>query len=714
MKQVTQRLRDGAIQVLEVPPPSISRGMVLIDVRASLLSAGTERTKVATARKNLVGKALSRPDDVRRVLEKARRDGVSEAVGAVRLRLDAPSELGYSAAGVVTAVGAGVRCFAIGDRVACGGGGYAVHAEVDLVPANLCARIPDGVPFEHAAFATVGAIAMQGVRQADVRLGERVAVIGLGLVGQMTAQILRAAGCTVVGIDVAPEPVEVALRTGAADAAFERQALNGTLPLLAREVDGVIVTAATPSSDPLELAARLCRDRGRVVVVGDVGMVLPRTPYYEKELDIRLSRSYGPGRYDREYEEKGLDYPIGYVRWTEQRNMEALLDLVSMKRVDIQALISRQFRVDEAGSAYEELLAHRGSPFGIVLTYGPSKEEAAKADWQPRGVSHSPAVGFVGSGSFAQRVLMPAFREAGFAFAAVASGGGLSAVAAVERFGFLRADDAERVITSRDVDCVVVATRHGLHAHYVCRALHAGKHVFVEKPPALTVSELDRIHDSLAASSGRLFVGYNRRFAPLAGELRAAVTTSDAPAEILYRVNAGHIDAAHWLNDLDEGGGRLLGEGCHFFDFVCWLTGALPITVTATMGGTRGGQAAAAAQSFTAALAFANGSVASILYGAGGSNAVGKEYIELHCGGTTAILHDFGKLEVSRGRRRTTSRQRPRDKGHRAQAVAVRAALEGTDVPEGPSPLDTTRVTLAALESALSGRAVCFDPTWRS
>ncbi|HWX10154.1 MAG TPA: zinc-binding alcohol dehydrogenase, partial [Gaiellaceae bacterium] len=380
MKQVAQRLKDGKIEVLDVPVPELSDTGVLVDVRASLLSAGTERTKVETARLSLLGKARARPDQVRAVVEKARREGIAETVRAVRAQLNQASGLGYSAAGVAIAVGSRVTDVAPGDRVAIGGGDYAVHADIDHVPGNLCVRIPDALGFDEAAFATVGAIALHGVRQTEATIGERVAVIGLGLVGQLAGQILRAAGCTVVGVDLSAGLVARALESGAADVAYARGDIDAErLPHDAGSCDAVVVTAATGSDDPVRLAAALCRDRGRVVVVGLVGMQLPRAAYYDKELDLRMSRSYGPGRYDVEYEERGLDYPVSYVRWTERRNMAAFLGLVASGKVDVGGLITERVPVDQAPAAYERLLGAEHSPLGIVLNYGPTPLPPAPA-----------------------------------------------------------------------------------------------------------------------------------------------------------------------------------------------------------------------------------------------------------------------------------------------------------------------------------------------
>ena len=492
---MTQRIRDGHIEVVDVPTPELTPDTVLVDVRASLLSTGTERAKVETARKSLIGKARARPDQVRQVVEKARRDGIRDTVETVRLRLGQPAPLGYSSAGVVASVGLRVRDFVPGDRVACGGADHAVHAEVNRVPGNLCVRLPHGVSFEAGAFGTVGAISLHGVRQAEVSIGEEVAVIGLGLVGQLAAQILRAAGCRVLGVDLSEELVRKAVDIGAVDIGRLREAV----PDEAGSCDAVVITAATPSSDPIELAARLCRDRGRIVIVGDVGLQVPRAVFYEKELDLRLSRSYGPGRYDREYEERGLDYPIGYVRWTERRNMEAFLELLAAGRIDVTPLVSERVPLERAAEAYERIVSADRSPLGIVLTSEPSMVEPIR----PRLATAAPlsstdAVGVIGAGSFARRILIPALRDAGFTLGAVASASGLSAGAAAERFDFRRAATAAEVIEDPSLGAVVVATRHSSHADLATRALRAGKAVFVEKPPALTedsLAELVRARD---------------------------------------------------------------------------------------------------------------------------------------------------------------------------------------------------------------------------
>jgi predicted dehydrogenase/threonine dehydrogenase-like Zn-dependent dehydrogenase len=712
LKQVTQRLKDGRIELRDVPSPTLDPETVLVQVRASLLSAGTERSKVETARASMVGKARARPDQVRQVVEKAKRDGVRETVETVRARLDQPTSLGYSAAGIVLAVGSRVLGIAPGDRVACAGEG-AAHAEIACVPGNLCVRMPDGLDWAHGAFSTLGSIALHGVRQADVRLGERVAVIGLGLVGQLCVQLLAAAGCSVIGIDVSADLVERSVSSGAVAHGFQRKDLaNPMLPAASTDCDAVIIAASSPTSDPIELAAALCRDRGRVVVIGAVGMTVPRAPFYEKELDLRLSRSYGPGRYDREYEERGLDYPIGYVRWTERRNMESFLDLVARGTVDVDRLISKRIPIDDCEQAYDELVGSSGSPLGIVLQY---RSAPVVRDGRPAVAVPSAAMvaatnlGVIGAGSFAQRILIPRFKDAGFSLVAVASHSGLSASAAAERFGFRQVVAPTELIADPDVALVAIATRHSTHADFARLALNAGRAVFVEKPPCLTETELHALREAREAASRPLIVGFNRRHAPLALELREHVGGRHAPIELLFRVNAGHLDPDHWLNDVDEGGGRLLGEGCHFIDFACWLVGAMPESVFCGMP-VRRGVALAAAQQFSCTLTFGDGSIATVMYGAEGADRLGKEYVEAHSAGCSAVLDDFRSLTLYDGRRRRVSRSRRQDKGHASQAMQLHELLATSPSTTSEcDPLGSMAVTLAALRSAQTGRSVAMD-----
>jgi predicted dehydrogenase len=706
MKQVTQRLKNGLIEVMDVPAPVLGADGVLVDVRASLLSAGTERSTVEAARASLIGKARARPEQAKQVLDKARRDGIRSTVEAVRTRLDQPSALGYSSAGVVIGVGERVPDLRLGDRVACAGGGNAVHAELNYVPGNLCVPIPDSVGFDAAAFGTVGSIALQGVRQAAPQIGERVAVIGLGLVGQLTCRILRAGACEVVGIDVVHELVQRARDSAAAaSVAYTREQLDlDDLPRDAADCDAIIITAATSSDDPVRLAGALARDRARVVIVGDVGVSAPRSSYYGKELELRFSRSYGPGRYDREYEERGLDYPIGYVRWTERRNLAAFVSLLGSGQVAVDDLITARTPVEEAASAYDQLMGGERSPLGLVLTYAetpttekPSSPSAAAITRPPRRHGLTPSAGVIGAGSFSQRLLIPSLRDAGFGLSAVASANGLTANSAVERFGFQRATSPDELLASDDLDVVCVASRHGSHAGYSVQALERGLHVFCEKPPALSDEELERLRE---AARGRVLqVGFNRRHAPLAISMREHVVRGGNPVELVYRVNAGRLPDDHWLNDPVDGGGRMLGEGCHFIDFACWFVGTLPTGIAAAVPDSPA--PVALGQRFSIVLTFPGGSMASIFYGSESEAGVGKELVEAHSGRRSGLLDDYLRLELRGAGRPRTIRNRSQDKGHRSQFVAFRRRLDG-DPGTRPDPLDTMAVTLRALVTARS------------
>ena len=701
MKQVTQRLRNGKIELIDVPWPDLEPNGVIVDVRASVLSVGTEKAKVATGRSNLVQKARKRPDDVRKVLDKARSEGIARTVRAVRSKLDEPSPLGYSSAGVVLAVGDRVSDLTPGDRVACGGEAIAVHAEVAQVPGNLCVPIPGDLPFVEAAFATVGSIAMQGVRQADVRIGERVAVIGLGLVGQLTGQILKASGCVVTGIDLDAELVESAVENGACQRGFTRSALDAGLPAELDGVDVVIITAATQSPDPANFAATLCRDRGRVVIVGDVRIDIQREPYFAKEIDLRLSRSYGPGRYDTEYEQRGLDYPIGYVRWTERRNMAEVLRLANAGLINLDRLVSRTVPVEEAEQVFDELMAAERSPLGVALTYGestsPSHRPTAAVNSNAGGADRL-VVGMIGAGNFASQIVAPGMQAAGFEIRSVASTRGLSAVGMAERANATPAE-VDSLLTDPAIGTVAIVTRHSSHAELSVAALEAGKAVFVEKPPALDAAGLEAVATARAASGLPVFVGFNRRYAPLLQQLRSHVS-GRGPIEATFRVNSPLGFGDHWLDDPSDGGGRLLGEGCHFVDLACWLVDALPTQVRAVML-PEPGSPLALARRFSVSLGFDDGSIVQILYGAAAATKLGKERFEASAAGNTAQLDDFQSLELIDPDGAKTVRARGRDKGHSEQFKAIAKELRNPSSDLiGIDPLATMAVALHALAAA--------------
>lgn len=747
MKQVSQTYRTGELALVNVPAPALRPGGILVRNRASLISPGTERQIMETARKGLLGKARARPDLVRQVLRKARTEGIGPTIRAVVNRLDSPIPLGYSSAGIVIEVGEGADEFRPGDWVACAGAGYAVHAEVVFVPRNLAVQIPDamrqesenGSPedpasapprrqatsgkdseaFQQAAFTTIGAVALQSVRIAEANIGEVVAVIGLGLVGLLTVQLLKAAGCRVLGMDPSHDRCRLAETVGCdatATTASEMERL-ATGRMSPRGVDAVILAAATSSNEPVELAGELCREKGRVVVVGAVGMDVPRRPFYEKELDLRLSRSYGPGRYDPVYEEKGVDYPYGYVRWTERRNMAAFLDLVAQGKVRVQPLISHHFPIERATEAYELIASGQSDgALGVVLTYPnagaerpdpaiatavrPGGGESRRPEAQGARRAGQVAIGLIGAGDFAKSVLLPGLKGEARPVT-VCTATGLSAGYVARKFGFASSTtDSRTIFDDPEIDAVVIATRHGSHGSLVIDALRAGKHVFVEKPLALDESALrDVVRTADQHRQQTLMVDYNRRFAPMAQQLRAFVAEIDEPLVMHYRVNAGPLPPDHWVRDPVEGGGRIVGEVCHFVDFLTFLAGSLPARVHALAPPSAAGFRD---DNVVITIDFANGSLGTITYVASGDSAFPKERVELFGGGKVGTIDDFRRLElVGDGRKKVYRSRLSQNKGHLEGLRAFIAAARDGGPP--PIPIDdmvsTSLTTFRALES---------------
>ena len=717
MKTILQNYRKGDLTVMEVPPPALAPGGVLVRNAVSLVSAGTERLMVEFARKGLLGKARARPDLVRQVLSKARRDGVISTLETIRTRLDIPVPLGYSSAGTVIAVGEGVDRFQPGDRVACAGAGYASHAEIAFIPANLAAKLPEGVDFESAAFTTLGAIALQGLRLAELELGETVAVIGLGLLGILTVQLARASGCQVIGMDPNPERCRLAKQFGIDEALPDAAGFAGSCRRLTDNygADKVIVTASTKTSEPLALAGEVARDRATVVAVGATGMEIPRETYFKKELTFRISRSYGPGRYDPEYEKKGRDYPIGYVRWTENRNMQAFLQQVGAGQVDLAPLITHRFPIEEALKAYALITGKTDEPYlGILLTYppAPAQEEELIAGRPASPVSRRPdrpyaapdallGIGFLGAGQFAVSTLIPALKKSPrVRLVGVCTQTGVSAQTIKNKFGFHYATTVEQeVITDPDIDVVVIATRHNLHCRQVIASLEAGKHVFSEKPLCLNREELEKISKTYTEVCGGgnshkpvLQVGYNRRFSPMAHELKAFFQGVREPLLIHYRVNAGYIPPDHWVHDPQEGGGRIIGEVCHFVDFLIFLAGSLPKQVGAVALPNQGRYRD---DNVAVTLTFANGSVGVITYAANGDKAFPKERVEVFGGGATAVLDNFRRLEMVKDGRRNVSKSRLRqDKGFSSEWAAF---LQAVRDPNAPAPLTFQEIRATSL-----------------
>jgi predicted dehydrogenase/threonine dehydrogenase-like Zn-dependent dehydrogenase len=694
MRQVARRLKDGSLELVEVPDPHPGEDQVLVRVAASIVSAGTERATMDAAQKNLLAKARARPDQARQVLERVLSEGPRATYEFVRQRLDELGALGYSAAGTVVEAGPRVRGIAAGDRVAIAGGGFANHAELDVVPELLCARVPEAVTDEDAAFATLGAIALHGFRRSEADIGSTVMVIGLGLIGQLAARIALAAGCSVRGVDLDASLVELAASAGV-DARL-RSAIGPESEGIA---DAVLICASTDNDDPIELAAQTARDRAPIVVVGAVPMNLQRGPFYGKELDLRLSRSYGPGRYDPEYELHGHDYPIGYVRWTERRNMDAFLNLVAKGLVRPSELITHRFGFDEAQAAYEALRDER--PIAIRLAYEEREQpQRTPAPARPRASSPASRFGLIGAGGFAMSKIVPGLVSAGLTPAIVASASGLSAESARQQFGFEAAvAGADEVIERDDLDLIVIATPHHLHAQLAGAALAAGHAVYVEKPLALHSEELQTLDEVIRMAP--LFVGFNRRYAPLAIELKAL----DGPRLMSYRVNAGRLEPGHWVNDLERGGGRLKGEGCHFIDFLCDQAGADPVSVLASGFPSSAALPLASTDNFGLQIRFADGSVGNLTYAADAPTGPGKEHFETSSPGVFALLDDFKHASIWRGRKRQQLGGRRQDKGWTAQFELIARVLRGeAEAPPVEGYLVSTLATLAAARSLESGQ----------
>jgi predicted dehydrogenase/threonine dehydrogenase-like Zn-dependent dehydrogenase len=708
MRQVLQSLGDGRTLLADVPAPQLQSGAVLVRTTRSLISAGTERMLVDFGRAGWIDKARQQPEKVRQVLEKARTDGWMQTLEAVRSKLDQPLALGYCNVGVVDSVGSDIREFAPGDRVVSNGS----HAEMVAVPRNLCARIPEGVEDDEAAFAVLGAIALQGLRLAAPTLGECFVVTGLGLIGLIAVQLLRANGCRVLGIDPDASKAELARGFGAeavvlgaeqdplaAAAAFSHE----------RGVDGVLITAATSSNEPVSQAAKMCRKRGRIVLVGVAGLQLDRADFYQKELSFQVSCSYGPGRYDPAYEEKGIDYPHAFVRWTEQRNFEAVLGMMAAGSLDVRPLISHRFALGEAAAAYD-LLSGSGEPhLGILLEYAPTADVRSRTvplapAPAPARADPAPSIAFIGAGNYAGRVLVPAFGATAAKLYGIASNGGVTAAHYGRKFGFaIATTDAESLLADSNVQAIVVATRHDSHAHFVRRALEAGKHVFVEKPLAITLDQLDEIAAawrtcSAGAARPQLMVGFNRRFAPHVMRMKALLAQVREPKSFVVTVNAGAIPRSHWTQDPGVGGGRIIGEGCHFVDLLRFLSGQAIVHASVQVLGTEAGHD----DSVAITLGFADGSWGTIHYLANGHPAFPKERVEVFCAGRILQLDNFRRLRGMGWKGFSSMRLWRQDKGQKACAAAFIDAIESGRAAPIPIEelLEVSRVTIELGQAA--------------
>lgn len=718
MKQIIQSAKSGKLSLKEVPDPRVRSGHLLVETRASLISAGTERMVIDFAKKSLTAKAKARPDLVRKVLDKARRDGILATFKAVMARLDEPLPLGYSAAGTVSVVGTGLEgVFRPGQRVAMAGAGLANHAEMNVVPRNLAAAIPDDVPDEQAAFGTVGAISLAGVRSLGAQLGDMVAVLGVGLVGQLAVQLLTLQGARVIAVDVNPDRLSLAKAMGA------ELAWNLAEPGLPEAVaalsgglgcDSILIAAATDSSEPLALAAELARDRARVVLVGKTGTEFDYAAFMKKELTLSVSRSYGPGRYDEEFEGRGIKYPVGWVRWTETENLREVVRLMSPslpRRLDVGALISHRFDFENAEEAYGLVTGGSEPSLGVVLRYrGPAKAESAPVFAAPATSSHGKCVlGVIGAGNFARTVLLPELAKLpGVTMRTICTQRGQTAEHGQQTFGFAQATtDVDTVLNDPDINAVLVATRHGNHAEMVARCLAAGKSVLVEKPLALNREQLNQVIAARQSSAAFFAVGFNRRFAPMTVKAAAHLAAHPGPKVAVLRINAGALPAESWVNAAEEGGGRILGEVCHFVDLARTLIGA-PIT---------GVQADAArvthgvCDDLSVSLTFADGSLATIIYTAQGDTVLSKERFECFAGGTVVCIDNFLTWSVTRNGATKAKKSLGQDKGHRAELAAfAKAVAEGGPAPADEAELvETSLATIAILDSLATGRRVALE-----
>lgn len=725
MKQLLQNLRSGVIEVADVPPPQLREGQILVQVSASALSAGTERSSIDFGKKSLVQKAKARPDLVKQVVAKAKREGIATALKAAANRLDKPRSLGYSCAGTVIGVGPGAGEFRTGDRVACAGTDHAVHAEIVAVPQNLAVKIADNVPFESAAFTTLGAIAMHGVRLTGTSVGETVGVIGLGIVGLLTVQILKSSGCQVVGVDFSSTRVMTGLQTGCDAASIDPEEFSN---IVAEKTDGlgldsVIIAASSPTSAAVEMAGEIARDRASIVVVGDVGIDIPRRVYYEKELSVRVARSYGPGRYDSAYEEKGRDYPVSYVRWTENRNMDAFVKLLSLGSIDPSLLVTHRFQISDALQAYELIAGKKNEPFlGVLLTYPGEPSGTAVIGLDETTIAtertdQGPAIGLLGAGAFVSGTLLPTIsRSKQTRLVGICSAKGVSGRHLQKKFRFeYCTTDEKHLMHDSNVNAVVIATPHHFHAIQAAAALDAGKDVFLEKPMAINEAQLSLLaqhfkEPATESNQGRtpsLLVGFNRRFSPMIRSIKDFMTDVQEPLAIRCRVNAGFLSSDHWTNDPEIGGGRVIGELCHFVDTLTYLAGARPSRVFARSLGDSGKYSG---DNVIAILDFDNGAVGEITYLSNGDRTIGKEHIEVFGGERSAILDDFKQVTLTRDGRSKVSKQGRNNKGHRAEWEAFENMVRsGVPVINFHDMVATTLTTFRIQESIRTGKAIAVD-----
>lgn len=717
MLQVVQHRKSGELSVEELPAPSLRSGGVLVLTKASMISSGTERASVEMSQSSMLGKAQKQPQMVKQAIDIAKREGILATYRKIQTKLNSYKELGYSSAGIV--LESSVTGFVPGDRVACTGGSgsgeFGTHTEMVFVPQNLVARIPDGVSYEEAAFATLGSIALQGVRQAELRLGEYAAVVGLGLLGLITVQLLKANGCHVIGMDVTDGNFELARKLGCDQCVLSDEGSVAAVEAFTRGngTDAVLLTAATKSNEPMSRAMEYARPKSKVVVVGDVGLTIPRPLFFTKEIDVRISCSTGPGRFDADYEQKGQDYPIGYVRWTEQRNSEAILDLIAQKKLDVASLISHNYPIKEASTAYDLITGKiKDRYLGVVITY-PERPEAERNIRTIRNTPISPSgdvtVGFIGVGMFAEQHLVPHLQKFGAVLKGVANSRPVSAMSAGKKFNFgFHSTDPKEVMKDSSINTIFIATRHDSHARYVVEALQNRKHVFVEKPLAVTEEQLQQIRTAYEAATAHyspaFMVGFNRRFSASFRDIKAFFATRKEPFAITYRVNALSLPPGYWLYD-EKQGGRIIGEGCHFLDCMQYLTGAQPVHVFASAIRSNNAKVENS-DTINATLSYSDGSICNLLYTANGDAALPREYCEVYCEGKSAVMNNFREVVYySNGHKR--AKKYDGGMGHREEIEHFVNIIRGKEQPSVSfdSAYYTTLATIRIMESMITGEA---------
>lgn len=729
MKQIIQSFKTGELDLFDVPFPTCSPKGILIKTDYSLISAGTEKMLIDIAKKSLIGKAQSRPDLVKQVLQKMKQEGIKTTLDKVFTKLDTPIPLGYSCSGEVIEVGREVKGISIGERVACGGAGYANHSEYNYIPTNLFSKIPAKVESIEASFVTVGAIALQGIRQANPTLGENIVVLGLGLLGQLTVQMLKANGCRVLGVDLDPFKLSLATKLGA-DQVCHSSELKNVAPEFSNGngVDAVLITASSKSDQLMADAGEISKHKGRVVVVGLVGMNVPRDIYYKKELDIRLSMAYGPGRYDPNYEEHGIDYPFAYVRWTEKRNFEAFLNLVAEKKVTPAVLTTHTFDFDDALKAYQLIGGETNENYlGIILKYKTeniSSENKIITLHNQYFSSESIKLGLIGAGSFASSITLPRLRKNDqFKFTGVCDNSPVIVQNTGKKFGFnFITTDPLQLINNPEINTVIINTRHNSHAELVIAALKNGKHTFVEKPLCLNMEELEEINkfftdehqlqseahyksvNSATQARPILQVGFNRRFSPAIRKMRDII--KDTKVSIIYRVNAGVIPLNTWIQDPQIGGGRVIGELCHFIDTAAFLSNSEVASVISSVI-SKDDKSIPEEDNISILLSFKNGSTAMIGYYAYGNKSMAKEYIEVFTNGIAMQLFDFRKLIIFKGSKKQVIKSASQDKGFSAEFEAFAAAVKSGIPAISPESLfNSTKTTFAILESVKTNKRI--------